>query len=175
MAKKAPTTPEMAGKENISDSYLSTHQNDELGKSLMAFMNHAYAHGLRLKRKSAWSPEELEAELQEFFLFCDTSGLKPAKAGIRLWLNVSESQYYDWEKNTGNKYQHLSEIIRQANAFIEWQYVNRAEKYPTANIFLLKSSHSHIEQSKLDVTSNGKTLENAEDVKDMISRLGLDK
>jgi hypothetical protein len=59
---------------------------------------------------------------------------------------------------------------------METQYVNRAEKYPTANIFLMKTSHGHIESSKMDITSNGNSLSvNFDELREKIAQLGLDK
>ena len=49
---------------------------------------------------------------------------------------------------------------------------NQIDKYPTGSIFLLKSSHGHQDIKVINVTNNNVT---PEDVKDAVSKLGLDK
>jgi hypothetical protein len=58
---------------------------------------------------------------------------------------------------------------------MESQYINKGEKNPTMNIFLLKASFNYIEQGKLDITTNGESLETSEDVKEKLAKMGLGK
>ncbi len=62
-----------------------------------------------------------------------------------------------------------------ANSMMEIYLEDSIFKYPTGSAFLLRTSHGHIETSKLDVVSDGKALNSSAEVQDAISKLGLDK
>lgn len=169
-AKGIHTSPEKAGIKNMPENPQIDDEN------IMAQIVPIYNKGTENKKeyKGLWNEEDLEREIKAYLDYCITSKVKPAKIGLSLWLGVGKSQYYEWERMP-EKYGYKSHLIRQANEAIELSYMSRIEKYPTGNIFLLKSSHDHIEASKLDITSNGKTVGNAEEVLELVSKLGLNK
>ena len=45
----------------------------------------------------------------------------------------------------------LHSFLNIANRLIEASYVGRVEKYPTGNIFLLKTTQGYVEKSSVDV------------------------
>jgi len=110
-------------------------------------------------------------EINAFFEYCFDNEVKPAKVGLSLWLGVTKQTLWVWEKESTD---FKSDLIRWATSLIEMSYVGRAEKYPTANIFLLKSSHGHVETSRLDVVATNEQMQ-TDEVQDRIAQLGLDK
>lgn len=173
-SKNVQSQPHLAGEHNMTERRLKLDKDKE-NDGLMDNVTEIFKKGTEQRRRGTnWTPEELEESLLEYFEYCGEKSLKPSKSGARLWLACSRSQYHAWETETA-KYGGISDVIRMANDAMETQYINRGEQYPTMNVFLLKSSHKHIETSKMDVTTNGQALTSAEDVKDTISKLGLDK
>lgn len=170
------TSPKTAGVQNMSESYISKNKDKHADDGLMANIYDVYKQGTwaRKEYKGLWEDDLLESSIMEYFKFCTERELKPAKAGLRLWLGISKSQYWEWETKP-DKYGYKSNLLAQASDFMELQYIGRIESYPTGNIFLLKTSHQHIETSKMDVTTNGQALQSTEEVKDLVSKLGLDK
>lgn len=171
--KGVHTSPEKAGIKNMPENYPDTHKDPD---NTMAKLLPLYKIGMSnyFEYKGNWTDEQLAEEVSKFFAYCSDNEIKPAKAGLELWLGVSRSQYYDWSAKV-EKYGAKSDIISHANRLMELSYIGRAEKYPTANIFLLKSSHGHIETSKVDVTTNGSSAQTTDEIEDTISKLGLDK
>lgn len=121
--------------------------------------------------KGTWSTEELAREINEYFNYCSENELKTAKVGLQLWLGISRAQYYEWETKP-EKYGDKSDLMKRANCLIEMSYVDRAEKYPTANLFLLKAGHGYKETVDVNVTSQNASKE---DIGNAIANLGLDK
>lgn len=176
-AKGIHTCPENAGIKNADKINIPEMQVDEDYKNDLAKINELArrAKNMREDYKGKWTDEEFANCIDEFFDYCEEAQLKVCKAGLRIWLSVSSSQYNDWE-NKPEKYGFKSELILYANDRMEFSYIGRAEKYPTANLFLLKTSHRHIEASKLDITTNGKSINaNENEVQDLVSKLGLDQ
>lgn len=167
------TRPEKAGEQNMGN-YSEKHAGT--GDGLMGALSELFRKSVTesQKRQGNWKPEELADALDEFFNWCAEHDVKPAKAGVKLWLGCSDSQYSDWQRDEA-RYGAISALIQQANRVMEMQYVSRGEKYPTMNTFLLKTSHGHIETSKLDVSTNGNAPTTEDDVKDLVSKMGLDK
>ena len=66
-------------------------------------------------------------------------------------------------------------MIDRALQIMEAYLQGNMDKYPTGSIFLLKTTHGHVESSKLDITSNGNSISDPAEVKDAISKLGLKK
>lgn len=124
------------------------------------------------RRKCNWTEEELTIAIKDYFDYCVETDMKPSKAGLRLYLGCSRSQYHAWQTEYG-KYGAISDLINLANDTMEVQYVQRVESYPTGNLFLLRTSHGHVESSKVDISTDVKT--STEDIKDVVSKLGLDK
>lgn len=167
------TKPSKSGVKNMSKEFEDKHKDSE-DDGLMANISELFKLGVeKAKRKSAWTPEDLAREIGDYFDYCVDKGLKPCKAGIRTYLGISRTQYYDWQTNS-SKYGEISNLIQNANDMMEMQYIGRAEKYPTANLFLLRTSHGHVETSKVDVVTTNTSV-TTEDVNDIVSKLGLDK
>lgn len=164
------TSPETAGIQNMPPNYPDTHK-DDLGtmKGLMPIWNRGFQN--RENYKGLWTPETLKMEINAFFEYCFDNEVKPAKVGLSLWLGVTKQTLWVWEKESTD---FKSDLIRWATSLIEMSYVGRAEKYPTANIFLLKSSHGHVETSRLDVVATNEQMQ-TDEVQDRIAQLGLDK
>lgn len=132
-----------------------------------------YTKGTENKKRYAgtWTAEDLAREIYEYFNYCSEHELKTAKVGLQLWLGISRDQYHDWGTKP-EKYGEKSDLIKDANKLIEMSYVDRAEKYPTANLFLLKAGHGYKETVDVNVTSQNASKE---DIGTAIANLGLDK
>lgn len=171
-SKNVQTRPDLAGDQNLTEDALAKAKDpikdDSMEKLLPLFKK---SNEMR-KKGCNWTSEQLGDELERYFIYCLDNELKPSKATLRLWLGVNPSTLWSWEKET-TKYGEISDVIINALSMIEGQYIQRSEKYPTANIFLLKSTHGHVETKKLDIT-NDKQSNSSDDIKDIIQRLGLD-
>ena len=172
-SKNIQTKPSLSGVKNMPKDYVEKNKavgNGEVLKNLMPIWETGTA---RRKKGVNWTEDLLMDAIREFFIYCAEHEVKPYKNGLALWLGCSRTQYWEWE-TMPNKYGVISNVINEANAYIEGQYIGRAEQYPTANLFLLRTSHGHVEVSKVDVTtSNSATT--PEEMNDVISKLGLDK
>ena len=164
------TSPENAGPQNMPDNL----PKDDMG--ILAGLMPIWDKGVEntFRYKGLWTDEQLAESVSEYFNYCAINNVKTAKVGLQLWLGLSRTQYYDWETKP-EKFGAKTNIIGRANQIIEMAYIGRAEKYPTANIFLLKAGHQYVEQNKLDITTNGKQIGSPEELTDAISKLGLDK
>lgn len=170
--KRKQTSPLTAGINYIPDNFDDVHKKDEGGqlmRDLIPLFEKAWGE---TRRGCNWTPIELQEEILNYFKYVEEKQLKPAKAGLRLWLGVGMWMYNEWAKRP-EKYGAISDLINSANAIMEMQYINRAEKYPTANLFLLKTQHQYVETTKVDITSNNTVSEN--DIQDVVKQLGLDK
>jgi hypothetical protein len=167
------TSPETAGEKNMPKDYASKKADDmHTMEKLLPIYNHGrYVAG---NYKGLWTEELFQEEVANYFQYCADNSVKPCKAGLRTWLNVSRDQYHQWETKP-EKYGYKSDILGMAGDVMEMSYIQRGEKYPTMNTFLLRTSHGHVESSKMDVTTNGQSVNSADDVHDLISKLGLDK
>ena len=173
-SKDIQTKPSMAGEQNMTEDRLLLDK-DKVEDDLMTNLVDIFKKGNTQRVKGTnWTEEELELSLTEYFEYCGVKSLKPSKSGARVWLGVSRTQYYAWQSETA-KYGAISNLINQANDLMETQYINRGEQYPTMNVFLLKSSHQHIETSKMDVTTNGQAISSDAEVKSLVDKLGLGK
>ena len=141
---------------------------DKAMDGLMPIWEHGFKN--REDYKGLWTEETLAHEVDEYFRYCFNNEVKVAKVGLQLWLGMSKAQYYEWASNP--KHGFKTDIIRQANDLIELSYMGRVESYPTGNIFLLKSLHGVNDTTKVEITNNGASKE---DVKDLVSKLGLDE
>src|SRR5699024_3906481 len=106
------------------------------------------------------------------FTYVVEKDIKPAKVGLRLWLGLSKSQYYDWETKP-QVYGYKSNLIQMANDFMEMQYISQIESYPTGNIFLLKSSHQHVDKQEVNITNVAEVDRN--NILDTVTKLGLNE
>jgi hypothetical protein len=174
--RKKTTNPEDAGKQNIPASHIKRHKEKDIddGDRLNAQIIDLLKQSFSRSGTCTWTPAMLYPEIIGYFEYCEEQNMKPCKSGLQLWLGVSSSQYYDWAAKP-EKYGRLSDLIKSANLAMETQYINRGEKNPTMNIFLLKASFNYIEQGKLDITTNGESLESSDDVKQKLAKMGLAK
>lgn len=170
---KKRTNPEDAGRHNIPESHIKRHkekEDDGINKHVLELLKRS----LSKTGQCSWTPHELAVQIIEYFDYCEEENMKPCKSGLRLYIGVSEKQYYDWGRYP-EKYGNISQVVKSANEAMETQYINKGEKNPTMNIFLLKASFNYIEQGKLDITTNGESLESSEDVKEKLAKMGLGK
>jgi hypothetical protein len=170
-AKGVHTSPEKAGPQNMALA-----QPEKIKDHLMERILPMMEHGLEMTKryKGQWEDEEFRESIQEYFEYCREYSIKTSKSSLRLWLGCSKAMYYDWETKK-EKYGLKSDCIVMANDMMESNMINRIETYPTGNMFLLKTSHGHYESSRVDITSNGQTVNSADEVKDLVNKLGLDK
>lgn len=146
---------------------------DPIEDALMQNLIIGFDTGLKnAKRKGNWTDLAFESAVRDYFQYCVDKFIKPSKSGLALWLGADKSMYYHW--STDDKYGEIFNLVNMANQIIENQYINRSEKYPTANIFLLKASHAYIEQSKLDITTNNGESVSPNTIAEAIKQLGLD-
>lgn len=164
------SSPETSGVQNLPQSYIDrvTGTGGESMKDILEIYNKGTSNSKEYK--GLWDEESLERELKDYFTFCAEKQIKPAKAGVRLWLGLSKSRYWEWE-NEANTYK--ANLLQQANEFMELQYIGNIEKYPTGNIFLLKSSHGHQDKQEIEVTNNHNA--STDDITELVSKMGLDK
>lgn len=167
------TSPAKAGIQNMPEDYPEKHKDkDNQMEGLMPIWKKSFENKERYK--GLWNEEDFSREICEFFNYCESHGVKPAKAGLALWLATSKQQLWDWETHP-EKYGFKSELIKQASLVMEQSYLGRAEQYPTANLFLLRTSHGYVDASKVDVTTNGQAIGSTPaEVDEAISKLGLD-
>ena len=171
--KNVHTKPSKSGVKNMTKEFDAKHKDSE-DDNLMGDLRGLFGRAIKgMGRTSAWTGDILASEIDGYFAYCQEKNLKPCKSGIRLYLSVSKAQYYSWQTES-SKYGVISDLINYANDMMESQYIGRAEKYPTANLFLLRTSHSHVETSKVDVNTDSAST-SVDDVKDIINKLGLDK
>lgn len=179
MARIAMNTSKQTGKENAGlknfDSELLAEYKDEEAGALLTMIAPIFKKSIgspTQNRRGNWEPDDMRQELANYFTYFAENGLKPSKSSIRLWLNVSPTRYREWENNP-NKYGEIHEIISLANDVLETQYVNRGEKHPTMNTFLLKASHGFRDTQNIEVSATNKVDKG--DIDNMIERLKLEE
>jgi len=173
-SKNCHTKPSKSGVKNMSKAFDESHK-DKDDDELMGNLSEMFKVGVeKAKRTSAWTEEDLAREISGYFDYCVLKGLKPCKAGIRTYLAISRAQYYSWQSDSA-RFGVITDLINMANDVMEQEYIGRSEKYPTSNLFLLRTSHGHVETSKLDVNATGMAITSADEVKDLVDKLGLDK
>lgn len=167
--KGVHTSPDKAGEQNLKDVELPKDEN-----GLMNQIFPVYEHGNSYPYSGQWTDEKLAESVSDFFKYCMSTKTKPTQPLLLLWLSVDRTTVWEW-RNKPEKYGVKSHIIKNAFHIMEAYLQGNIDKYPTGSIFLLKTSHGHVESSKLDITTNGQNVNNVEDVKDLVSKLGLDK
>ena len=168
-SKNVHGKPSLAGEKNMKDVKMA---EDESG--IMPTLLEIWEKGKPNIYKGQWTAEELSDSISEYFQFCRDRDFKPTKPSLSVWLGIDKSTLWEWEHKP-EKYGEKSTIVKYAMAIMESYLQADINKYPTGNIFLLKTSHGHVESSKLDVTTNGKDVNDAEDVKALVEKLGLNK
>ena len=167
------SSPLTAGKQNLSKKNIEMNKDkrepNQMGEILGVFEHGRYILG---EYGGLWTEESLEDEIYQYFTYCTEVNLKPAKVGLRLWLGLSKSQYWEWETKP-EKYTWKSNQINQANDFMELQYIGRLELYPTGNQFLLKAQHNYIDKQTVEVNTHNEISK--DEISDVVNKLGLDK
>lgn len=126
------------------------------------------------KYEGKYNYDDLLRETTNYFEYENENNTRYSIVGLSLYLGMHKSQLYEWASNL-EKYGYRAEIMRWAFQIIERQCYERAESYPTANLAFLRAYHGVVDQSKVDVTSNGKTIGSGEEIASLIAKLGLDK
>lgn len=169
-SKGIQTKKELSGEQNMSSDYIESHKDE--ADNLMTTLIGVFDVGLKQrKRGTNWTEEELTESISKYFQFCSDKNMKPSKSSLGLWLGCSRAQYYSWQSENA-KYGAISDIINMANAVMENEYINRGEKNPTFNIFMLKAGHGMVETNKVEISNT--TNANPDEIKDVINKLGLD-
>ena len=164
------THPENAGAQNLSEDYIEKQKDAE---GTMESLYPIWKHGFKNREdyKGHWTEDALVTEVDAFFRFCFERSMKPSKATLCLWLDISKSQYHDWETKP-EKYTFKSDLLKKASLLMEGAYIGRIEKYPTGNIFLLKTSHNHVETSKVEVDTKSSAV-SKDEINETLEKMGL--
>ena len=170
--KKKPgehSSPEVSGIQNLPKHYIERVKGT--GGGIMEHIMEIYKKGKVNSReyKGLWDEESLESEIFDYFEFCTEYDVKPAKAGLRLWLGLSKSQYWEWENNFTD---YKANLLREASDFMELQYLGKLEKHPTGNIFLLKAGHGYSDKQELEIHSKDVSKE---EIGDIVNKMGLNE
>lgn len=160
------TSPENAGAKNITNPELLPKDEFGITSKIMGVRKHSNIY------KGQWTPEALELEISSFFDYCVEQDLKPTVPLLRMWLNISRTQFYEWQTKP-EKHGEKTNLIQRAMDFMEAYLQYNMDKYPTGSIFLLKTTHGHVDTQKVDITTTQSNT--PEEVQDMVSKLGLDK
>lgn len=105
------------------------------------------------RRRLFKSAEQLEGEILEYFQECIDTKKIPSKAGLRVYLRVTE----DWLSR--HRKTDLSEPIKEAYDYIESQWVNNlAGNNATGSIFYLKSAFHYKDRQDVDITTGGEKI-----------------
>ena len=167
-SKGIHTSPQTAGKKNLPKNINNTDK-DNINAMIMPVM----LHGNKKGYTGLWSDEELAKSIADFFCHCADNVVKPTVPLLRLWLNVTQTTLLEW-RNHPERYLGKSDIIKKSMDYMECYLQAQIDKYPTGSIFLLKTTHGHIEGSRLDITSNGKSLgSTSSEVNEELDRLGF--
>jgi hypothetical protein len=169
-SKDIHTKPEKAGEHNLTEKYLPKKGKKEDDNKLADLLPLYHISNERRKRTTSWTADEVYEEAGKYLEYCVEHGLKPLRTGLQLWFGISKSQYYDWLRDE-DKYGEVSYSINCIDTLIENQFMERAESYPTANLFFLKSLHGYKDSQDININTNVKP----EDVEELVDKLGLDK
>lgn len=160
------TSPDNAGVKNMKNA--PTSGGEGYNDAIYSIMTHGVSEGYT----GQWTDEELMKSVDGFFGHCKKMDIKPTQPLLRLWLNISRSQLYDW-RTKPEKYGGKSDIITMAFDYMEAYLQCNIDKYPTGSIFLLKSSHGHRDKQDIEITS-GTDISKSE-IDDVVGKLGLGK
>jgi hypothetical protein len=169
------TSPKKAGK--LTDKMIAKNkeQDEELAVTmhdLLPIWNKSTEN--RTNYKGLWTEKTLSYEIDQFFRYCFDRNIRPCKSALLLWLDLSHSQANKWVKDISqNNYK--GEMLLRAFMLMETNYIQRSEKYPTANLFLLKTNHGYVETSKVDVNNVSDEKVSLDEINEVVNRLGLGK
>lgn len=170
--KNVHTCPERAGKQNFEGRDMPKADDPSIMRNILEMSKRGSAYNKQYK--GLWTEPELEESIAKFFETVSELGLKPTNVALCIWLGISKAQYYEWRANAV-KYGYKSDLLKQAELLFEQYLLGDVDKHTIGSIFLLKCKHDYVETNKLDVTSNGNTLSDAAEVRELISKMGLDK
>src|SRR6056297_306036 len=162
-----------AGSGNLQKATMKQLRTDIEGVG--TYILEIYSKGLENTGtyKGQYTGEELLNESNKFLLHCAENQIKPTPPLYILWLNIDPGTMSRWKNDS--KYDLKHTIVKKIYLVMEAYLQANIDKNPTGNIFLLKTSHGHVEASKLDITSNGKDVTDASEVEDLVKRLGLNE
>ena len=164
------TSPERSGEANIAKATPRQLKPDV--DSLNSKLIPVYKKSVENTQlyKGLWTVPQLETAVAEFFDYCCERELKPTVPLLILWIGLSRQQFDNWRSQPQHSDKFV--VIEKALLIMESYLQGQIEKYPTGSIFLLKTTHGHVERSQVDVNSTNAT--SAVDVQEAIRRLGLD-
>lgn len=105
-----------------------------------------YSH---TRSATEYTKEDLEISIARYFELCKKEVIKPTPASLALYLGIKKSLLVAW-RNFPEKFWQ-SEIVERAFLFMEAYLENTIDDCPAASSFLLKTTHGHIEESKMTV------------------------
>lgn len=162
------TRPELAGPQNLSEEFKLKNKATDGNEALKRLMPLVHKTFEKTQRTTNWTAEEVKDEIEAYFIYCCEYEVKPTTTALKMWLKVSDGQFYDW-KNKGEIYGEISSLVNTAIGTIEQEYINRGEKYPTMNMFLLKSKHGYQDTTNVNLTNSI----NTEDIGEIIRKSGF--
>lgn len=170
-ARGVHTNPSKVGEHNFPPGYTDTRKDPD---NSLQFVLPIYHIGQKNRQdyKGLWDEENLTKAVNDYFQYCHDHKVKVSKVSLALYLGISKDQLWEWVAKPA-KYGFKSEVAKAAFDLIESCYIERAEMYPTANLFLLRTSHGHVEKSQVEVNTSNST--SSEDIDEAIKKLGLDK
>lgn len=174
--KNNETHPNKAGSHNLTEERIKRDKvktaDQEEASQLMRSLTELFMTStdpVRKTKSSAWTADDVRREVGKYFMYCEENNLKPTKSGLSMWLCISKETYHDWYSNRARDPE-KSDVLLQANFLMENQYVNRGEKHPAFNTFMLKAQCGYVEKQEV-VVENKNASE--EDVQEAIKKLGI--
>ncbi len=98
--------------------------------------------------------EEIEKRINDFFLFCENSCIRPGIESLAMGLHISRTCLFNWSKGIGCS-EKCQELIQSAKAFIA-AYIEQAmlggKISPPSGIFLMKNWLSYKDTVSIEET-----------------------
>lgn len=172
------TCKQNAGAKNMTAEVIAKLQDkcdDDEALDLKASMNLImFERGMlaNLTRGPNWGVEEFILEVRDYFEFAGNSNMRINKFGLCAWLGCSTGQFSEWMNNP-TKYGGLSQACSRVADIMANDCVMRGENSPAFNIFMLKAAHGMQDRQELTINNNGGVK--ADEINDVIAKMGLDK
>lgn len=178
MKPTTDTCKENAGAKNMTAEVIAKLQDkcdDDEALDLKASMNLImFERGMlaNLTRGPNWDAEDFILEVRDYFEFAGNSNMRINKFGLCAWLGCSTGQFNEWMNNPA-KYGHLATACSRVADIMANDCVMRGENSPAFNIFMLKAAHGMQDRQELTINNNGGVK--ADEINDVIAKMGLDK